>query len=207
MWCVVFLCVCTCGVVCGCVHVCEWWWRVWCGEAWHAENTPVCTFKTPPCVRSGRLRVYRQRARMSKTCSLLSLLLSLSSFFSLLFSFLSFLFLLLFFCSCSCSFFLFLFLFPFYSLFSSLPFTPTNTVQSTDQHVNVIWRTTGAQQSVLSPPPLNSLLPSLPLLLLKTSRDLEITGIFPARNLFLLQFKINSKKSPPGEITSVTVLY
>ena len=30
------------------------------------ENPPVCTFKTPPCVRSGRLRVYRQRARMSK---------------------------------------------------------------------------------------------------------------------------------------------
>ena len=31
------------------------------------ENPPVCTFKTPPCVRSGRLRVYRQQARMSKT--------------------------------------------------------------------------------------------------------------------------------------------
>ena len=31
------------------------------------ENHPVCTFKTPPCVRSGRLRVYRQQARMSKT--------------------------------------------------------------------------------------------------------------------------------------------
>ena len=32
------------------------------------ENPPVCTFKTPPCVRSGRLRVYRQQARMSWTC-------------------------------------------------------------------------------------------------------------------------------------------
>ena len=31
------------------------------------ENPPLCTFKTPPCVRSGRLRVYRQQARMSKT--------------------------------------------------------------------------------------------------------------------------------------------
>ena len=31
------------------------------------ENPPVCTFKTPPCVRSGRLRVYRQQARMSWT--------------------------------------------------------------------------------------------------------------------------------------------
>ena len=28
----------------------------------------MCRFKTPACVRSGRLRVYRQRARMSKTC-------------------------------------------------------------------------------------------------------------------------------------------
>ena len=46
-----FLCVCTCGV----------------GEAWHAENPPVCPSKTPPCVRSGRLRVYRQQARMSWT--------------------------------------------------------------------------------------------------------------------------------------------
>ena len=54
----------------------------------------------------------------------------------------------------------------------SLLFSPTNTVQSTDQqnwrptsrHVNVIWRTAGAQQSVLSPPPISSLLlsPSSP---------------------------------------------
>ena len=53
MWCwVLVFCVCTCGV----------------GEAWHAENPPACTFKTPPCVLSGRLRVYRQQARMSWTC-------------------------------------------------------------------------------------------------------------------------------------------
>ena len=62
VWC--WCCVCTCGVG-WCV-----WWCVWCGvvcgEAWHAENPPMCTFKTPPCVRSGRLRVYRQRARMSR---------------------------------------------------------------------------------------------------------------------------------------------
>ena len=32
-----------------------------------------------------------------------------------------------------------------------------------------------------------------------------ITGIFPARNWFLLQLKINSRKTPPGEITGVTV--
>ena len=51
------------GGACGVV-----WCGVVCGEAWHAENLPMSTFKTPPCVRSGRLRVYRQRARMSKTC-------------------------------------------------------------------------------------------------------------------------------------------
>ena len=40
----------------------------------------------------------------------------------------------------------------------------------------------------------------------KEKKKGTFTGIFPARNSFLLQFKINSKKSPPGEITSVTVL-
>ena len=53
-------------------------------------------------------------------------------------------------CSCSCSFsFCSFFFLPFYSLFSSLPFTATNTVQSTDQQtrrptlrrLNVMWRT------------------------------------------------------------------
>ena len=53
-------------------------------------------------------------------------------------------------CSCSCSFsFSSFFFLPFNSLFSSLPFTPTNTVQSTDQQtrrptlrrLNVMWRT------------------------------------------------------------------
>ena len=29
-----------------------------------AENPSVCRFKTPPCVRSGRLRVYPENARM-----------------------------------------------------------------------------------------------------------------------------------------------
>ena len=32
----------------------------------------------------------------------------------------------------------------------------------------------------------------------KKKRELFITGIFPARNLFLLQFKINSKKNAAG---------
>ena len=32
------------------------------------KTPPVCRFNTPPCVGSGRLRVYRQQARMSNTC-------------------------------------------------------------------------------------------------------------------------------------------
>ena len=83
-------------------------------------------------------------------------------------------------CSCSCSFsFSSFFFLPFFSLFSSLPFTPTNTVRSTDQQtqrptlrrLNVMWRTVRLQQlptnctecSHLS----SSLLPSHPLLLKK----------------------------------------
>ena len=38
-----------------------------CGAAWHAENHPLCRFKTPPCVGSKRIRVYRQNARMLNT--------------------------------------------------------------------------------------------------------------------------------------------
>ena len=121
---------------------------------------------------------------LSLSCSL-SFLFSFPFLFSLNFLFLSSfsLFFFLFSCSfsyswsCSCSFSSFFFL-PFYSLFSSLLFTPTNTVQSTDQqtrrptlrHLSVMWRTAGALQSVLSPPPLHSLLPSLPLLLLKKKK-------------------------------------
>ena len=157
------------------------------------EDMRACcryTRRRPDRTHGGVLNVH--------TGSFFSSLLFASLFFSRfsLLSF-SFLFLLLFFCSCSCS-FSFSFSFPFPSTHSSLLFpSRQHTVQSTDQHVNVIWRTAGAQQSVLSPP-LHSLLPSLPLLLLK-KRELFITGMFPATNVFLLQFSINSKKSPPGE--------
>ena len=97
---------------------------------------------------------------LSLSCSL-SFLFFFFFFFSCSFSYS---------CSCSCFFsFSSFFFLPFYSLFSSLPFTPTNTVQSTDQqtrrptsrHLNVIWRRASAQQSVLSlllSPP-SSLLP------------------------------------------------
>ena len=33
-----------------------------------AENPSVCRLKTPPCVRSRRLRMYGEKARMSNTC-------------------------------------------------------------------------------------------------------------------------------------------
>ena len=128
-------CLVCCGGVCCCVvvvRVC-----VVCGEAWHTHS--------------------------------LSLALSPSSSFSLSFSLLTFFFFLCLF-SFSFSFaltlalalvlvlYLSFFFLPFYSLFSSLPFTPTNTARSTDQqtrrqtsrHSNVIWRRARAQQLVLS---------------------------------------------------------
>ena len=64
----------------------------------------------------------------------------------------------------------------------------------------MMWRTAGALQSVLSPPPLHSLLPSLPLLLLKKKeRDLFITGIFPARNLFFITVSNKFQKIAASE--------
>ena len=45
-----------------------------------------------------------------------------------------------------------------------------------------------------------------PLLLKKKEGIFHYRNIFPARELFLLQFYINSEKSPPGEITVITVL-
>ena len=54
VWCVVCLLVCV--------------WSV-CNAAWHAGKPPVCRFKTSPCVRSKRLRVYRQNARMLNRCA------------------------------------------------------------------------------------------------------------------------------------------
>ena len=125
-WCVG--CVCTCGVVCGvggvCVVVLWWCVCVVCGEAWHT---------------------------ISLALSLLPLLfpflflsyLSFSLFFFFFFFSCSFSYS----CSCSCSFsFSSFFFLPFYSLFSSLPFTPTNTVQSTDQQT---WRPTLRRLNVM----------------------------------------------------------
>ena len=84
----------------------------------------------------------------------------------------------------SCSFSSFFFL-PFYSLFSSLPFPPTNTVQSTDQQtrrptlrrLNVMWRRASAQQSVLS------LLLSPPSSLLSLPSSEKNEGTFYHRNI------------------------
>ena len=105
-------------------------------------------------------------------------------------------------CSCSCSSSSFFFL-PFYSLFSSLPFTPTNTVQSTDQQtrrptlrrLNVMWRTTtfiacanelhGMFPPLLLPPLLSYLLP--PSHTQKKKRgDFLLQELFPARELFCI---------------------
>ena len=150
---------------------CLVWWCVvvvcvWCVEAWHT---------------------------LSLSCSL-SFRFSFPSF-SLLTFFFFFFFSCSFSysCSCSCSFsFSSFFFLPFYSLFSSLPFTPTNTVQSTDQQtrrptlrrLNVIWRRASAQQSVLSLLLSPSLLPSPPPLLRKKEGTFFFAGIFPARELF-----------------------
>ena len=97
--------------------------------------------------------------------------------------------------SCSCSFsFSSFFCLPFYSLFSSLPFTPTNTVQSTDQQttlrrVNVMWRRVRSQQlptnctecSHLS----SSLPPSLPHR--EKREDFLLQEYFRRGNYFVLQ--------------------
>ena len=116
-------------VLCVCVVVLWWCVCVVCGEAWLS---------------------------LSLSCSL-SLLPLLFPFLFL--SYLSFsLFFFFFFFSCSFSYLLLFFLFLFFLLssffFSSLPFTPTNTVQSTDQQtrrptlrrLNVMWRTVRSQQ-------------------------------------------------------------
>ena len=62
----VLACVLSCvlGCVCGvwCVVVC-----VACVARLVTRKTPVCRFKTPPCVRSKRLRVYWHNARMLNT--------------------------------------------------------------------------------------------------------------------------------------------
>ena len=62
LWCV------RCVVVLWCSVGVVLWCFVWCGAAWHAENSSVCRFETPLFVRSRRLRVYPVNARMFNTC-------------------------------------------------------------------------------------------------------------------------------------------
>ena len=157
-----------------------------------------------------------------------SLVLSLSSSLSLSFSLLSFFFSLLFlflfscsfsyscYCSCSFSFSSFFFL-PFYSLFSSLPFTPTNTVQkhwSTNTASNFDAFECGVAHGTFIAtanelhgmfPPLLLPPPSLPHPEKREGTLLQ--EYFRRGNYFVSQFQINSEKSTPGEITVITVLY
>ena len=79
----------------------------------------------------------------------------------------------------------------------SLSFTPTNTVQSTDQQ-NMASNCEAFECDVAR---------ASHHWHLSSQRELFITGIIPAMNLFFLRFFINSEKSPPGKITVITVLY
>ena len=185
VWCLVWCVWCVVLVVCGvCVCVCVvlLWWCVCvvCGEAWHTLS-------------------------LSLSCSLSFLFpfpFAFPFFFSLLFLFPSpsppsplLLFLLLLLVLLLMLLLVLLLLF-FLFLFSLL-FSPTNTMERTDQptrrptsrHLNVIWRRASAQQSVLSLLlSLPSLLPSPPPLLKKKKE-----GTFNYKNIsgddfFLLQF-------------------
>ena len=143
---------------------------------------------------------------LSLSCSLsflFSFPFAFPFFFSLIFIFsLLFLFLLL----LLLPLLLLLLLFFLFFLLSPLLATNQPTRRPTSRHLNVIWRRAGAQQSVLSlllSPP-SSL---LPLPSSKKRGNFLLQEYFQRRNYFVLQFKINSKKSPPGEITGVTFLY
>ena len=122
------------------------------------------------------------RRSLRSSLSFLSLSLSFLSYLS--FSFFFFFFFFFFSCSfsCSCS-----WSFSFSSL-SPLLATNQPTRRPTSRHLNVIWRRASAQQSVLSlllsPPSSLLSLPSSK----KRKGTFYITGILPARNLFLLQF-------------------
>ena len=204
-------CVCvhvTCGVWVVCVHVvlcvvlvvvvcvvcvvwCVWCGVVWCGVVWCV----VCGACVWCVVKLGTLSLF---------LSLLPLLFP----FRFPFLFLSYLYFSLFFfffffycsfsysCSCSCS-------FSFSSL--SLPFSPPNTMERTDQptrrptsrHSNVIWRRASAQQSVLS------LL--LPLPFQRTKKKKRKLFIYYRNISGYYSFKLIPKKSPPGKITVITV--
>ena len=103
-------------------------------------------------------------------------------------------------CSCSCSFsfsfsFSSFFFLPFYTLFSSLPFTPTNTVQSTDQAHGTFIATAnelhGMFPPLLLPPLLSSLLP--PSHTQKKERGLLLQEYFRRGIYFYYSFKLIPK--------------
>ena len=179
-WCwflvVVVLCV-VCCVVC-CVGVGVWWWCCvgvmwWCGCGVVWGGVHVCVF----CVVFSLISLD----------SLLFLSYSLSLFPSLLFP-------------SSLFFPLFSFLF---LVFSSLPFTPPNTVERTDFEAFECDLAHGRCTAVGSLPFSSSLPPPQK----KKVGNFLLQEYFRRGIYFLLQFKINSEKSPPGEIADITVLY
>ena len=213
-----------CGVECGvCVCVVVVWWcvvgcGVCCGGACCGGACVWCVVKLGTLSLSLSFVLSPSSSLFSFFFSLIFLFLFSSPFFFFSCSF-------SYSCPCSCSFsFSSFFFLPFHSLFSSLPFTPTNTVQSTDQQtrrptlrrLSVMWRTVRSQQLPtnctecshlsFSPPLLSSLLPSLPHPEKREGtvyyRNISDEGI-----ILYYSFKFIQKKSPLGEITVITVLY
>ena len=180
MWC--WCCVCTCGVVCSVGCVCVYMWccgGVWCGV--------VCTRKNSLCARSKRLRVYQQQARMLNTFLFLALSLS---FFSLL---------------------------SLFSLLSSLPpllssllaikhcgkNRSTNTAANFEAfECDLVHGRCTSVGSLPLPPPFS---PSPPQK--KEEGTFNHRNISGEESIFYYSLKLIPKKSPPGEITVITVLY
>ena len=133
--------------------------------------------------------------------------------------FLSILFFL--FLALSLSLFLSSLFFPLFSLLSSLPLFFHSSLLATKHNGKNRSTNTAANTEAFEcdlaqgkctavgslPPPLPSLLPSPPPLLKKKRGNFLLQEYFRRGSYFTLQFYFNSQKSPPGDITIITVLY
>ena len=183
VWCVWSVgCVCTCGVVCGVggVWVVLLWWCVCvvCGEAWHTLNLFISLL---PLLFPFRFPF------------LFSLIFIFLSSFSFSFSLAPSL-------TRALALVLSLFLL---SVFSSRHQKHYGKNRSTNTAVNIEAFECDLAQGKCTAVP--SVLPSLPPLLKRGNFLLQ--EYFRRGTYFTVQFKINSEKSPPGEITVITVLY